>query len=466
MKTYASKLLALGLGLSVAGLSTQSARAAGTWDQTTGGSWGLNTNWDDDLVAGGAGATVTFPAINITAPTAITLDGDRTVGILNLSGSSTAASGNVNWNIASGTGGSLIFDNGVTDAQLNAVNRFSPGIAAAISLNSNLQLNKSGAGSTTLNITGGITATGKTVTINGTGTGQAVSLTGTTSFTGGSWVINNAIFNMNTGFKGDGTTTVTIGTGSGDSGLTLSSATLVAANTITVSSGGTSRILRNASGTTTTGSIVLDGEVTAVNASGATFNLAGATGATITGTGGINVATATGSGGAVTIAGAASHTGTNTVTGGNFTVSATGSLNGSSTVINTGRTFTTADNSSYTFDVGANGVNDSITGVGTANLNGDFVFNLSLADTTAGNSWLIVDVGTLTESFTGTFFVANAGAVETANVWSFTNAGTLYEFSELTGRLTISSPVPEPSTYATLAGLAVLGFVSVRRRRG
>ena len=86
------------------------------------------------------------------------------------------------------------------------------------------------------------------------------------------------------------------------------------------------------------------------------------------------------------------------------------------------------------------------------------MFNLAGANTTVGNTWTIVSA--TTKSFSGTFTVAMAGAIESANVWDFTNAGTQYQFTESTGALMV---VPEPGALGLLL-VGALGFVSRRRR--
>lgn len=108
-----------------------------------------------------------------------------------------------------------------------------------------------------------------------------------------------------------------------------------------------------------------------------------------------------------------------------------------------------------TFDIGASGVNNGISGSGTSTFDGMFTFDLTEASANPGDSWTIVN--TATKTFNSSFFITDF--VEIDNVWT----SGVYEFSETTGVLTV---VPEPSAAAAiLSGTGILlGMHRCRRR--
>ena len=137
------------------------------------------------------------------------------------------------------------------------------------------------------------------------------------------------------------------------------------------------------------------------------------------------------------------------------------------TIVDAG-TLTLAENAELLFVIGAlGGENNAILGDASnaaLNLDGFFRFNLTDASTTVNDSWNIVDVDNLTETYGSTFGVFSiVGAftedVPDSRLWSISENGTTYEFSEVSGVLTV---VPEPSAIA-LIGLG--GLVLLRRRR-
>ena len=143
---------------------------------------------------------------------------------------------------------------------------------------------------------------------------------------------------------------------------------------------------------------------------------------------------------------------------GNWTLAGQNTYTGNTTV--SAGTLTLADTSMSTFRIGDNNENNAILGTGTINLDGMFFFDLTSASTNAGDFWNIVAVG-LNESYGSTFNVNSTLGTftEDAGVWSLTDNGLTWEFSQSTGILTV---IPEPTT-ALLGGLGLLALL--RRRR-
>ena len=129
-------------------------------------------------------------------------------------------------------------------------------------------------------------------------------------------------------------------------------------------------------------------------------------------------------------------------------------------VLNNARSRATFNNGGvFNFDLGLDGVNNSIANSGILTLDGLFKIDTVGADLTPGNDWNLITGNAPT--YGSNFTIDGFTAVD--DVWT-NGAGTL-QFSELTGTLTALAPIPEPSAFAALAGLVGLGFAASRRRR-
>jgi autotransporter-associated beta strand protein len=165
----------------------------------------------------------------------------------------------------------------------------------------------------------------------------------------------------------------------------------------------------------------------------------------ISGTGGLTQQTSA-------LAGAGTATGVTTLT-------AVNTYTGN-TLVNNG-TLALSSSGGLKFIIGADDVNNLITGTGPGSviLDGLFTFDLAGASTTIGDSWNIVDIANLNESFGSNFavfgFTPDGGGI----LWNGSANGASYQFSEGTGVLTV---VPEPRA-ALLGGIGLLALL--RRRR-
>lgn len=136
----------------------------GTWTDNPG-SWGTPDLWVGNQIAGGAGATADFQ-ITVGSSRIVTLDGDRTIGILKLGFFPT----NKGLTLNAGTGGKLILDNGGGNALIS----FRDGggnvaINPAVELRSNLLINNlDNGGDKGFWFAGGISSTNGNLTITNT----------------------------------------------------------------------------------------------------------------------------------------------------------------------------------------------------------------------------------------------------------------------------------------------------------
>jgi autotransporter-associated beta strand protein len=114
---------------------------------------------------------------------------------------------------------------------------------------------------------------------------------------------------------------------------------------------------------------------------------------------------------------------------------------GGNTTINNGL-LELGPSGSLTFNIGNSGVNNTITGSGSAFLSGTFVFNLANASTNASDSWTIVSSGT-TKTYVGGFSVA--GFTNSGGTWYRGENGVTYLFTQSNSVLSVGSVPPPPT---------------------
>jgi autotransporter-associated beta strand protein len=276
--------------------------------------------------------------------------------------------------------------------------------------------------------------------------GAAATATGTISIGGGTVTINNTSNPIQLGVNtlGSGTASGTIHISGGNVTVAANGGNSIRLGNASTVSGTANGTLNISGGTLSVAGDIIRGAATGtsnatVNLSGGTLNMnghdlgaAGSGALTFTAESGIlqNVASINGMGGL------------NKTSTGTLVLQGNNSYTGDTTV-NDG-TLTLADNALLTFVIGStSGTNNRITGIGNLILNGDFIIDTTLTDSSALNSgsWSIVDAPTLTETYGASFSIIGAGWSESANVWTKTVGSKKYTFTEATGTLTLSSAV-------------------------
>lgn len=142
------------------------------WGNTGGGSWATAGNWTNSTPPNGNGATANFLTA-ITGPSAVTLDGAKTVGAITFNNANAYA-------IDPGTGGGLTLNNGTNPSALT-VNDGNHSISTAITLATSTGITTAAADDS-LVLSGVVSgAAGKTLTKTGLG---SLSLLGANDFAG------------------------------------------------------------------------------------------------------------------------------------------------------------------------------------------------------------------------------------------------------------------------------------------
>ena len=128
------------------------------------------------------------------------------------------------------------------------------------------------------------------------------------------------------------------------------------------------------------------------------------------------------------------------VAGGSLTLSGINTYTGTTTVP-AGNTLALADNAQLEF-VLAGTLNNKITGAGTVTLDGDFNVNTSAANIANGQSWTLVDVATLAETFGPTFTLVGFTEAGTSGVHTMVDGINTWTFNEATGVLSLAVATP------------------------
>lgn len=139
--------------------------------------------------------------------------------------------------------------------------------------------------------------------------------------------------------------------------------------------------------------------------------------------------------------------------GGSLTLSAANTYTGD-TVVEAGASLVLPASGRLAFSLAAGGVGTRLRGSGSATLDGAFVIDRSAADLSDGNTWQLVAVSTLSETYGETF--ALEGFTETGpGVWTLADGDYVWTFSETTGALVLDAPATATpySTWAAANGL-------------
>ncbi len=435
--------------------------ADSTWNVATAGNWVDSPNWTSGVPGTTSGTTstdvATFTLSTLTAQRTVTVDANRNIGGMTFG--NTSGFGNTF------SGGSILLSNGgVIQSLAGTGSHFD-------NINTDLIIQGDGGTATftanATSATSGMSFGGAVSGVSTTGNTTVLTLNGTNNSATIGSPLNRIVGVVSDGVNGGKLAIVKSGTGTWtlqgantfSGGVSLNQGTLryfssksvFGTGTLTIANG-TTLAHANPTAITIANDVQVNGNFSFTVSANATFsgtmNLGGGT-RQITVSADTTISGAI-SNGALTKAGANVLTlgGVNTYTG-NTTVSA--------------GTLLLADNAQLEFSIGADGVNNGILGTGILTVDGDFSFDLSGAGTTLGDSWNIVDVGALTETFGSTFSVVGftrQGGGTGAGIWEGNANSVTYQFDTSVGTLSV---VPEPATWVILAtGLTV---VTVFRRR-
>jgi autotransporter-associated beta strand protein len=467
--------------------------ASFTWVPTGGGSWNSSANWTDGAgngIPNAAGDQATIASLN--AASTITLDGSQAVGTLQLNDSGNG----ITINVGTPTNSRLTFDNSGAGASLTAItsSTVTHFLGVGVDLNDNLTVQNSGTGGQLrIGSLAGLNLNANTLTVIGGG----VNILSAISGVGGSIVksgTGSATLSGTLANTYSGSTTVSLGTlqlSKQNSAIAIPGALIVsgAGSAVTIANSG-NMISDSSSVSLTLGTLNLGGFTETIG------SLSGASGTVSLGAGALTVGdststsfsgTITGTGtltkqgsGTLTLAGTAANTfsGLTTVNAGALTLGKTAGVNaiGGNLTVNAGGTVQLAaanqipDTATMTLNGGTFAAANQSESINDLALSASSIITLS-SDATASSLTIsgsathsagVLTINGWDQSATRDqiFITGTASPAFLANV-TFTgfSSGAMLSGTELT-------PVPEPETYALIAGLGLMAFAAYRRRRG
>jgi hypothetical protein len=298
-------------------------------------------------------------------------------------------------------------------------------------------------------------------------------------------------FTFQSGSSTTNTGTLRVGGGTASSWKVPEGRTVTIGVNTNVSAQATGKTLTlTGNGTTGLGGIVFNGGVgsnslaiaingTGTSSSGGSVSFNGAS----NGTGSISITNAT-----ATFASGGTTTGTITVNSGGI-LSGTGTLSGAVTVnaglrpntapanttsrfnfTNATSSLTFSSTATTTFDLDGSNYT-GVTSTGATAFNGALAINLVNTLSDGSYSYNLFDFGSQSGRFTSVGITSlgsltRNGAANSSGTWSGAFGSNSFQFTESDGILGITvSAIPEPSTWAALAGLSGLAFAAGRRRR-